>query len=167
MKIDRELTRPSDKWFSERGIPLITQPLGLPKMTEKIISVERYEKWYDIYVADPTTALPAAVVTREIFPEYGISANDMWRDHCLVPDEFIQFVKAIGAKVDLQTYDAICRRYIQDWVSRNAVFTREFCEEMMDWKQGTIRENCFDVLDYPTTEDLHSVLVEHDLLLTI
>lgn len=32
MEIDKKLARPSDKWFSVRGVPLITQPLGLPKL---------------------------------------------------------------------------------------------------------------------------------------
>lgn len=164
MIIDRDLVRPNDRWFSDRGIPLITQPLNLPLITDSVISVERYEKWYCLYAVHPGSAeiIQAEEVTPKNFPTY--DPNDMWRDHTIVPAEFVMFVKSAGAKIDLQTYDAICRRYIQDWYEHHTVFTREFC---LDIAVGGINGNCFDPDNYPTEDDLQSVLVRHDINLTI
>ncbi|MCM1295001.1 MAG: hypothetical protein NC311_05620 [Muribaculaceae bacterium] len=168
MKIDRDLTRPSDRWFSDRGIPLITQPLGLPKMTECILSVERYEKWYSIFIANPVT-LEVKELNVENDPAYAQYSRelDIWRDHTIVPDDFVQLAKAGGYKIDLQTYDAVCRRYIQDWVSRNAVFTKEFCDDIGWEYTGDGYGKSFDPNDYPSYEDLQSVLVDHDVGLII
>jgi len=168
MKIDKELTRPSDRWFSDRGIPLITQPLGLPKMTEQILSLERYTKWYDIYIANPVTleVKELNVKNEPRFAEFARD-NDIWFDHTIIPVSFVKLAKVCGYKIDLQTYDAVCRRYIQDWVSRSTVFTKEFCDEI-DWeytKNGIGRS--FSSRDYPEFEDLQSVLVDHDIELLI
>ena len=170
MEIDKKLARPSDKWFSDRGIPLITQPLGLPKMSETIISVERYEKWYSIYAADPTSSLPAVTVFYDTYPTYMEYCDEMWRDHCIVPSIFVSFVKSIGAKIDLQTYDAVCRRYLQDWCGRSAVFTKEFADEDIAIRMsGVVRSliGSFDQDDVPSQEDLLGVLIDGDASLII
>lgn len=166
MKIDVSLTRPNDKWFSERGIPLITQPLSLPKEAKRILTVERYEKWYHLYLVNVTNNMVFNTFECDYDPYAGY-IEDMWHDHCIIPSILVKYAKVAGYEIDLQTYDAVCRRYIQDWMGCNAVFTSEFCDDVAQRYDNQSVDMRFNKDAFPITEELQSVLVKHDIELII
>ncbi|MCM1223249.1 MAG: hypothetical protein NC548_53235 [Lachnospiraceae bacterium] len=125
--------------------PLITQRVD-PKYS--LVTAPRYEKWYELYLITPDGSF------REIeWKEYP-KELDMWYDHCPIPADVVEFCNRNGYKMELQVFDAICRRYLADWVETGIPFTREFETQNINTEV------------FPTLEDLQAVLIEEDLTLT-
>ena len=174
--------RPNDIFFSDRDCPLVTQNLF---GGTKLITVERYLKWYNLFLLDPDAKqlrdesivkiIPSdkegSILTwkqaDEICPFYGLQGS-----HVFYPVDVVNVAIYLGAKLELQVYDAICRRFLQDDTGTENIFTEEFFKEVNTRRMFIKHPNeMVDLLygvDYnvfPTDVNLKKVLLDDDALL--
>ena len=167
--------RPTDKFFSRRGCPLITQNIigDYP-----LISVERYLKWYELYLINPdgkVILIPSDMddspltwkQVDKICDFYGLTC-----DHSFYPCSVVDIADYMGAKIELQVYDAICRRYLQDIDGLSNVFTQEFFTEINSHtyfnahlQRDPIPMTKVSVNMFPTDKKLKQVLGPDDIQL--
>lgn len=168
--------RQNDIFFSKRNCPLITQNLfGV----NKLITVERYCKWYSLYLIDPMAhternepiVIPIPddkILTWKtvdaVCPFYGLTA-----DHSFYPVDVVDIAIHLGAKMELQVYDAICRRFLQDVHETDNCFTKEFFMQVNSRRAFNRNPEVMDDLMYgvdygafPVDDKLKKVILDDD-----
>ena len=114
--------RPTDVWFSDRGCPLITQPYAVVGVPDALITVERYQKWYNLFLIHADRTRPIEKLDDCIdYPEF-----DGWYDHCPRPEALVKYCIENHLKMELQVYHAICCRYCHDISGVGIMFTSDF-----------------------------------------
>ena len=101
------------KYFSERGIPLITQQLEedvdgnlLPTLT-----VENHNKWYAMYIIHPDDT----VEKRWQVEADDKNENDIgWYDHAVIPRLFHETAVNLKCTYDDRTFALVCERFVED-----------------------------------------------------
>jgi hypothetical protein len=181
-EIDWTLARKHDIWFSSRGIPLITQPLSLPRIREGsrgyMITVERYLKWYDLYVIDPSTRHAPAKLLDFLTKDVSISSEDkearraqfdsamdtFATSHIIHPRRVCEWMNECHFTMDLQTYEAICIRYMQDYLEFDVVFTDEWASNFSKFSRNGKLESTMRG-GFPPEELLRKVILDEDQIL--
>jgi len=102
------------KYFSDRGIPLVTQHLLTDNDGNPVamLTVEDYCKWYKMFIIHPDgTVEPRVGVEIPSDPhEYG------WIDHAIKPWAFHETAKNLGLVYDNRTFAMVCERFVEDIV---------------------------------------------------
>ena len=171
--------RPGDTLFSDRGAPLITQHpqdfWGEGEMFS-ILTIERYCKWYNLFIIDTDGKVHRLLDgTDKDFESAAYNAAEImafrtYCDHCWVPIFVVELAISLGARMELQVYDMICRRWHQDITECPTLYTIEFSDaialELDDPpKQRELLKGLSDGTLYPTTQRLEDALVPSDGIL--
>lgn len=100
------------KYFSKRGLPLITQNINPDGEGPRgMLTMENYDKWYHMYVihADGTVEERYKTITPDD-DEY------CWRNHAIVPYAFHTTAVALGLEYDSRTFAMVCERFVEDFL---------------------------------------------------
>ncbi len=98
------------KYFSERGIPLITQWFEDESEDIKpILTMENYMKWYSMYIIYPDGKVES--ISRSSENE---DASVTWYDHAVYPEYFHLSAKRLGCTYDNRTFAMVCERFVED-----------------------------------------------------
>jgi hypothetical protein len=94
-------------YHSKRGMPLVDAPLAS-------ITVEFYEKWYELYRINIYGAVDALSfgVLEPIAARMDVSA---FRDHCPNPDVVRQYAEENGLHLPQQVDELITGRWALEW----------------------------------------------------
>ena len=158
--------RPTDRWFSNRGCPLVTQPHAVFGVKDPIITVERYCKWYDIFYlkdSDPNT-IPIELGRVDSLPAF-----DDWLDHTPRPKELVEYCIKNGIKMELQVYYAVATRWANDGAESGMMYTSDLghdIDPIDDEDKERIRENIqeafkeYHMNEYPSKRQIEQVLFD-------
>lgn len=100
-----------NKYFSERNLPLVTQHLidYDDGDIRPMLTVENYEKWYQMYVIHPDGTVE---------PRFETLTNDgdttAWIDHAVIPSAFHETAANLGYRYDNKTFAMVCERFVED-----------------------------------------------------
>lgn len=95
-------------YFSERGIPLITQWFeDEDEVVKPILTMENYEKWYSMYIIYPNGIVEKVPPSLE-------DTCDTWYDHAVYPEYFHGTAKRLGCTYDNRTFAMVCERFVED-----------------------------------------------------
>ncbi|MBD8523812.1 hypothetical protein [Lysinibacillus fusiformis] len=96
------------KYFSERGIPLITQWLeDAGEEISPVLTMENYEKWYCMYIIYPSGKVEKVTPSLE-------DTCDTWYDHAVYPSYFHLIAERFGCTYDNRTFALVCERFVED-----------------------------------------------------
>lgn len=102
------------KYFSDNGIPLITQHIDLlfcDGERKPVLTVENYDKWYKVYIIHPDDTIEGIFNDKELD-----ESMDSWYDHCILPNYFHELAKRKGCVYDSMTFAMVCERFVSDWL---------------------------------------------------
>lgn len=95
-------------FFSERGIPLITQCLEeADEGLKPVLTMENYEKWYCMYIIYPNRKVEKVTPSLE-------DTCDTWYDHAVYPSYFHLTATRLGCIYDNRTFALVCERFVED-----------------------------------------------------
>lgn len=156
--------RPNDVWFSEDHVPLITQPYLLPDHHTTIITLPRSSSWRELYAVEihgiaSAVDVKPKIVTTKAYPGY--DKNLIWRNGMIIPRHLIEFVISIQGKIELQTYDAVCRRLMHAVYNRYPLHTEEYATQDR-WVHNCSIYEFTRASDFPSTRDLVTSLIHGD-----
>jgi len=100
-------------YFSERGIPLITQWFEDDvEAFNPILTLENYEKWYSMYIIYPNGKV------EQVSPSLD-DTYDTWMGHAVYPSYFHLVAKRLGCTYDNRTFALVCERFVEDVLEGN------------------------------------------------
>ncbi|AMO35323.1 hypothetical protein [Lysinibacillus sphaericus] len=97
-------------YFSERGIPLLSQyfeDVNENELMKPLLTMENYEKWYSMYIIYPDGKV-------EKFSSSTKENCDTWYDHAVYPSYFHLIAKRLGCTYDNRTFALVCERFVED-----------------------------------------------------
>lgn len=99
------------KYFSERGIPLITQNIVCSEdgRSKDMLTMESYGKWESMYIIrkDGTVERRYDTLTDE-------GDHTCWINNTIIPFAFHETAKNLGLHYDNRTFAMICERFVED-----------------------------------------------------
>jgi hypothetical protein len=106
---------PEPEFYSERGMPLVTQSLYLLEYNEEskgMITVENYDKWYHMYIIRPDGKVEKVDWKDYVESRVGLT----WIDHVISPECFHLTAKKLGLEYDDMTFAMVCERFVSDYL---------------------------------------------------
>lgn len=104
---------PHEKYYSERGFPLITQSvLDSNDESNGMLTVENYDKWYRMYAI--TREGEVKPVGHEDWVESRLGLT--WVDHAVSPECFHLTARKLGLEYDDRTFAMVCERFVTDYL---------------------------------------------------
>lgn len=104
---------PDEKYYSERGFPLITQSIfDGNEESNGMLTVENYDKWYRLYVITRDGEVKPVGHEDLVESRQGLT----WIDHVVSPESFYLTAKKLGLEYDDRTFAMVCERFVSDYL---------------------------------------------------
>lgn len=107
-------------YFSERGLPLITQWFeDEDDKINPVLTMENYVKWYSMYIIYPNGKVERVPPSLE-------DTCDTWYDHAVYPSYFHLIAERFGCTYDNRTFALVCERFVEDVLDGNWTALSEY-----------------------------------------